>query len=258
MADPPAPDTQLEQASPAAAPADPAEDAPVEKSPAAPLTLEPDAAAVSDGAAGEVEDEEYVSDPDDEALPTMRRREASDDEGSEDGRPRARIGPDQDDDGQGGPEAYDDEVDEEDEEYYDEEEEDLGEGFEEYEGRAAPPMEDGGGGGGGQVSRGEDGVAGEEGLPEGEAKGEGEEKEQEPFAVPTSGAFYMHDDRFQEENRGRRRCVWIALNCTFGSSSYFLNNHTYCHLILTGTTSGLFALSPALSKQAQPNCLLST
>jgi len=48
-------------------------------------------------------------------------------------------------------------------------------------------------------------VAGEEGLAEGEAKGEGEEKEQEPFAVPTSGAFYMHDDRFQEENRGRRR-----------------------------------------------------
>eukprot|EP00267_Zea_mays_P026134 XP_008654235.1 uncharacterized protein LOC100191432 isoform X3 [Zea mays] len=201
MADPPAPDTQLEQASPAAAPADPAEDAPVEKSPAAPLTLEPDAAAVSDGAAGEVEDEEYVSDPDDEALPTMRRREASDDEGSEDGRPTARMGPDQDDDGQGAPEAYDDEVDEEDKEYYDEE--DMGEGFEEeYEGRVALPMDDGGGS---QVSRGEDGVAMEEGLTEGEAKGEGGEKEQEPFAVPTSGAFYMHDDRFQEENRGRRR-----------------------------------------------------
>lgn len=209
MADPPAPEAQPEQA-PAAA-ADPAEDAPVEKPPAAPLTPEPDAAAAADGAADEVEDdEEYVSDPDDAPLPTMRRREASDDEGSEDGRPRARIGPDQDDDGQGAPEAYDDEVDEEDEEYYDEEEEDVGEGFEEqYEGRAAPPMEDGGGGGG-QVSRGEDGVTGEEGLPEGEAKGEGEEKEQEPFAVPTSGAFYMHDDRFQEENRGRRRRMFGA------------------------------------------------
>lgn len=207
MADPPSPDAQPEQAPAAAAPADPAEDAPVEKPPAAPLTPEPDSAAPADGVADEVEveDEEYVSDPDDAPLPTMRRREASDDEGSEDGRPRARIGPDQDDDGQGAPEAYDDEVDEEDEEYYDEEE--LGEGFEEYEGRAAPPMEDGGGG---QVSRGEDGVTGEEGLPEGEAKGEGEEKEQEPFAVPTSGAFYMHDDRFQEENRGRRRFVWFA------------------------------------------------
>ncbi|CAL4948949.1 unnamed protein product [Urochloa decumbens] len=208
MADPPAPDAQLEQppagaASTSAAPAanaDP-DSAPAEKPPAAPLTPEPDTALGADGAGEVEEDEEYVSDPDDAPLPTMRRREASDDEGSEDGRPRARIGPDQDDDGQGAPEAYDEE---EDEEYYDEEEEEVGEGFEEYEGRAAPPMEDGGSGGG-QESRGEDGVAGEEGLAEGEAKGEGEEKEQEPFAVPTSGAFYMHDDRFQEENRGRRR-----------------------------------------------------
>ncbi|CAL4975483.1 unnamed protein product [Urochloa decumbens] len=205
MADPPAPDAQPEQppaaaaASTSAAPAANADPAPAEKPPAAPLTPEPDTALGADGA-GEVEEyEEYVSDPDDAPLPTMRRREASDDEGSEDGRPRARIGPDQDDDGQGAPEAYDDE---EDEEYYDEEEEEVGEGFEEYDGRAAPPMEDGGGG---QESRGADGVAGEEGLAEGEAKGEGEEKEQEPFAVPTSGAFYMHDDRFQEENRGRRR-----------------------------------------------------
>ncbi|CAO2170509.1 unnamed protein product [Urochloa humidicola] len=206
MADPPAPDAQPEQppaaASASAVPASAAnaDAAPVEKPPAAPLTPEPDTAPGADGAGEVEEDEEYVSDPDDAPLPTMRRREASDDEGSEDGRPRARIGPDQDDDGQGAPEAYDDEVDEE---YYDEEEEEVGEGFEEYEGRAPPPMEDGGGGG--QVSRGEDGVAGEEGLAEGEAKGEGEEKEQEPFAVPTSGAFYMHDDRFQEENRGRRR-----------------------------------------------------
>ncbi|KAF8670903.1 hypothetical protein HU200_050170 [Digitaria exilis] len=208
MADPPAPDAQPEQppaatiaaAAPSPASVADADVAPAEEPPAAPLTSETDAAAGADEV--REEDEEYVSDPDDALLPTMRRREASDDEGSEDGRPRARIGPDQDDDGQGAPEAYDDEVDEEDEEYYDEEEEDVGEGFEEYEGRATPPMEDGGGG---QESRGEDGVAGEEGLAEGEAKGEGEEKEQEPFAVPTSGAFYMHDDRFQEENRGRRR-----------------------------------------------------
>ncbi|KAJ1284149.1 hypothetical protein BS78_03G182600 [Paspalum vaginatum] len=194
MADPPAPDGQPPPAAPA----------PAEKPPAAPLTPEPEAAAAAGGAEEVEDEEEYVSDPDDAPLPTMRRKEASDDEGSEDGRPRARLGPDQDDDGQGGPEAYDDEVDEEDEEYYDEEDEEVGEGFEEeYEGRAAPPMEDRGGGG--QESHGEDGVAGEEGLAEGEPKGEGEEKEQEPFAVPTSGAFYMHDDRFQEENRGRRR-----------------------------------------------------
>ncbi|CAO2190893.1 unnamed protein product [Urochloa humidicola] len=208
MADPPAPDAQPEQppaaaaasAAPAPAANADADAAPVEKPPAAPLTPEPDTASGADGAGEVEEDEEYVSDPDDAPLPTMRRREASDDEGSEDGRPRARIGPDQDDDGQGAPEAYDDEVDEE---YYDEEEEEVGEWFEEYEGRAPPPTEDGGGGG--QESREEDGVAGEEALAEGEAKGEGEEKEQEPFAVPTSGAFYMHDDRFQEENRGRRR-----------------------------------------------------
>ncbi|XP_062203933.1 protein MLN51 homolog [Phragmites australis] len=196
MADPPPPDAQPP---PAAAP-EPVE---VEKAPAAPLTPELDAAAAG------VDEEEYVSDPEDAPLPTMRRREASDDEGSEDGRPRARIGPDHDDDGQGAPEAYDDEVDdEEDEEYYDEEEEDVGEGFGgEYGGRAppalAPPKEDGGGG---QGTPGEEGgKAGEEGLAEGEVEGEGEEKEQEPFSVPTSGAFYMHDDRFQEENRGRRR-----------------------------------------------------
>ncbi|KAL6615490.1 hypothetical protein ACP70R_037760 [Stipagrostis hirtigluma subsp. patula] len=198
MADPPAPDPQPEQPPPPAADE-------AEKPPAAPLTPEPDAAAAgSDGA----DEEEYVSDPDDAPLPTMRRREASDDEGSEDGRPRARIGPDHDDEGQGAPEAYDDEVDgeEEEEEYYDEEEdEEVGEGFEEeYEGQAPPllpPKEDGSGA---QGSREEEGdKAGGEGLAEGE--GEGEEKEQEPFAVPTSGAFYMHDDRFQEESRGRRR-----------------------------------------------------
>ncbi|GJM94016.1 hypothetical protein PR202_ga10625 [Eleusine coracana subsp. coracana] len=208
MADTPPPEAQPEQLqSPAAAIA--AAD-PVEKPPAAPLTPEepeaeePEAAAAGDGA-GEAE-EEYVSDPDDAPLPTMRRRDAaSDDEGSEDGRPRARIGPDHDDDGQGAPEAYDDEVDdaEEDEDYYDEEEEEVGEGFEEYEGRApqaAPLPKEGGGAGSGHGARVEDGEKdGEEGMAE------GEEKEQEPFAVPTSGAFYMHDDRFQEENRGRRR-----------------------------------------------------
>ncbi|PPS12497.1 hypothetical protein GOBAR_AA08131 [Gossypium barbadense] len=31
------------------------------------------------------------------------------------------------------------------------------------------------------------------------------EKENEPFAVPTAGAFYMHDDRFRENVGGRRR-----------------------------------------------------
>ncbi|KAL6882023.1 hypothetical protein ACP4OV_011495 [Aristida adscensionis] len=223
MADPPPPDPQPEQQPPPPPPPQPAAEAVAEaeagaeKPPAAPLTPEPDAAAAGSDGAGEEEEEEeeYVSDPDDAPLPTMRRREASDDEGSEDGRSRARIGPaDHDDDGQGAPEAYDDEVDgEEDEEYYDEEEEEeeeeeVGEGFEEYEGRA-PAKEDGSAGQGSRPEEGE--KAGGEGLPEGgEGEGEGEEKEQEPFAVPTSGAFYMHDDRFQEESRGRRRRMFGA------------------------------------------------
>jgi hypothetical protein len=148
----------------------------------------------------------------------MRRRDAaSDDEGSEDGRPRARIGPDHDDGGQGAPEAYDDEADdaEEDEEYYDEEEE-VGEG---YEGRAPQAPNEDGGTGSGQVARVEDGEKdGEEGM----AEGQGEEKEPEPFAVPTFGAFYMHDDRFQEENRGRRRCVFLP------SLKLHRTTHNFC------------------------------
>ncbi|XWS16382.1 hypothetical protein CRYUN_Cryun34aG0082400 [Craigia yunnanensis] len=34
---------------------------------------------------------------------------------------------------------------------------------------------------------------------------EEEKKENEPFAVPTVGAFYMHDDRFQDNVGGRHR-----------------------------------------------------
>ncbi|CAM0881575.1 unnamed protein product [Alopecurus aequalis] len=187
MADPPPPDAQPEQ--PLA-----------EKPPTAPLTPElEDAAEVEEQEVESEVDEEYVSDPDD-ALPEMRRREASDDEGSEEGRrpPRARIDPDHDDDGQGAPEDYEGEVEEDDgEEYYDDLlEEEVGEGLEEdYDARAVPPKEVAAG-------QGEDGEkAGEEGE---EADGE-EKKEQEPFAVPTSGAFYMHDDRFAESGRGGRR-----------------------------------------------------
>ena len=32
-----------------------------------------------------------------------------------------------------------------------------------------------------------------------------EKKENEPFAVPTAGAFYMHDDRFRDHAGGRHR-----------------------------------------------------
>ncbi|XVF26711.1 hypothetical protein REPUB_Repub14bG0042000 [Reevesia pubescens] len=34
---------------------------------------------------------------------------------------------------------------------------------------------------------------------------EEEKKENEPFAVPTAGAFYMHDDRFRDNSGGRHR-----------------------------------------------------
>ncbi|KAF0898491.1 hypothetical protein E2562_008092 [Oryza meyeriana var. granulata] len=187
MADPTTPaDAQPEQA-PAA-----------EKPPAAPLT--PEEAEAETAGTGD-DEEEYVSDPDDAPLPEMRRREASDDEGSEEGRrpPRARIGSDNDDDdGQGAAEVYENEAyEDDDEEYYDDlAEEEVGEVFEEeYDGRAEPPKEVG-----------KEGEKGEMEGEEAEGEGDGEEKkEHEPFAVPTSGAFYMHDDRFQEESGGRRR-----------------------------------------------------
>lgn len=38
-----------------------------------------------------------------------------------------------------------------------------------------------------------------------DAKNEGEKKEMEPYAVPTAGAFYMHDDRFRDSVGGRNR-----------------------------------------------------
>ncbi|CAI5469368.1 unnamed protein product [Closterium sp. Yama58-4] len=62
---------------------------------------------------------------------------------------------------------------------------------------------------------GAEGGAAEGGAAEGAAEGEAEaevKKEAEPFVVPTSGAFYMHDDRFGEgpgggRTRGGRR-LW--------------------------------------------------
>jgi hypothetical protein len=55
-----------------------------------------------------------------------------------------------------------------------------------------------------------DGDAGE--ADEAAAGGEEEKKGGEPYAVPTTGAFYMHDDRFQEaRGRGRGRSRFRAL-----------------------------------------------
>lgn len=42
---------------------------------------------------------------------------------------------------------------------------------------------------------------------------EGKKKENEPFSVPTAGAFYMHDDRFRESRTGgRHRCGFFLVS----------------------------------------------
>ncbi|GAB2228134.1 hypothetical protein Droror1_Dr00009964 [Drosera rotundifolia] len=164
---------------------------------------------------------EYESDPEEAKLSLkMRRKVASDDEeelGSDVERERKRGGIDSDaeSDGQGGAAEYDDEglgeeeeeIDEveEEEEVYDDEEE-VEE--EEEEGVWAYDGVEGGirGGGGGEVD--DDALSQGEGV---EKEGEGvldqteeEKKEKEPFAVPTAGAFYMHDDRFRASTGGGR------------------------------------------------------
>jgi hypothetical protein len=238
MADPPPPDAQPEQ--PPAA----------EKAPAAPLTPEAEDAPEVQEAESEV-DEEYVSDPDD-ALPEMRRREASDDEGSEDGRrpPRARIDPDHDHDGQGAPEDYEGEVEdeEEEEEYYDDLlEEEAAEGLEEeeYDARAVPPKE---------VAAGQ-GEEGDKAVVEGEEADGEEKKEQEPFAVPTSGAFYMHDDRFAENGRGGggRRCTFLETRTLVSVQLAIVVAHRYsiCRLAIILVSSSMTItgfLTPRQSK----------
>ncbi|TYI26808.1 hypothetical protein ES332_A05G136800v1 [Gossypium tomentosum] len=175
------------------------------------------------------EEVEYESDPEEvkRSLGMRRREAASDDEEGEreevnntEGRMdrKAAIRSDESD-GQGGAADYDDDEEEEsdlegdevvEEEVYDEEEEEIDE--EEMEEarkgelqvnvektgedvKDAPVVDE---------SRNvDDGVdinnnhVGEE--------NEEEKKENEPFAVPTAGAFYMHDDRFQDNVGGRHR-----------------------------------------------------
>ncbi|KAL0910142.1 hypothetical protein M5K25_021085 [Dendrobium thyrsiflorum] len=173
------------------------------------------------------EDVEYDSDPEDALRPSMmRRREASDDEDAEGScgeggsKPvrKERLGIRSDDEleGEGGAPGYDEEEYEE-----QEEEEMLGEEVEEegmegedevevleraalergrsrdageFEGSAVLPEESG------LRSGGEMG-----GFKEKNPGEEEEKKESEPYAVPTAGAFYMHDDRFEENGRGRHR-----------------------------------------------------
>ncbi|XP_020277105.1 uncharacterized protein LOC109851402 isoform X2 [Asparagus officinalis] len=142
----------------------------------------------------EVEADEYESDPEDAiALSAMRRREASDDEEEDGGGRRGRtaeIGSDGESDDQGAAPGYEDEEEQEDyDEEYEEEIEEADEIVAEEE--VEKDLE------GSRRKEEEDGQE-----KEGEEKGK---KENEPYAVPTAGAFYMHDDRFQEKGRGRGR-----------------------------------------------------
>ena len=175
------------------------------------------------------EDEvEYESDPEEAKLSlAMRRREASDDEEEEDEteKPSRRIDPrmgmsDVESDGQGGAADYDDEesdVDDEEEEEeveeeeIEEEEEEVEEVEDEEEGGNFEEVRGGGGKGAGEGSVVVTEVVKELGAESTEVRGadhpggEEEKKENEPFAVPTAGAFYMHDDRFRDNAGGRHR-----------------------------------------------------
>ncbi|XP_061338529.1 protein MLN51 homolog [Gastrolobium bilobum] len=171
--------------------------------------------------AGE-EDLEYESDPEEakRSLTMRRRREASDDEegedegecgggGGGDGRDKSadrRLILSDESDGEGGVADYDDEeeleeeedgVDQEEEEY----EEELVGGEEVCEERGA----DEGGVNGAVVMVKDSDADVKTPLEESGNRDVEEKKESEPFAVPTAGAFYMHDDRFRDNAGARHR-----------------------------------------------------
>ncbi|KAJ8755767.1 hypothetical protein K2173_024311 [Erythroxylum novogranatense] len=168
------------------------------------------------------EEVEYESDPEEEkGLLVRRRREAASDD--EEGEAEEKVRVDRrppihsdESDGQGGAADYDDDDDEgEEEEIYEDEEEDEEE--EVYDEGDVDVFEGVKGGGEGGVGGGRatekvtdvesmnagDGMEGQ-GTVEGGEEEEGK-KENEPFAVPTAGAFYMHDDRFRDNAAGRHR-----------------------------------------------------
>ncbi|KAF5957098.1 hypothetical protein HYC85_004323 [Camellia sinensis] len=167
-------------------------------------------------AAGE-EEVEYESDPEEaKRLLRMRRREASDDEDEEEReRPlrridsRAAIGSDGESDGQGAAAEYDDEESEIEEEELEEKEE------VEVEADVVEEAEHEVRGGKDSVEIGSEDEKELDGdaprsvgesmeLLQGVNQVEEEKKENEPFAVPTAGAFYMHDDRFRDNAGGGR------------------------------------------------------
>ncbi|KAJ8560071.1 hypothetical protein K7X08_004129 [Anisodus acutangulus] len=141
-----------------------------------------------------VDDVAYESDPEEAKLSLkMRRREASDDE--EEGEKTEKS--DNEFQGQGGASEYDEEEEEEiDEEYV------VDEGI---VGNEEIVVEV-------ETIGEEDGVVKKvlselrSGMDDGSGVVMGEEKKvNEPYAVPTAGAFYMHDDRFRDTAGGRHR-----------------------------------------------------
>ncbi|PIA65185.1 hypothetical protein AQUCO_00100582v1 [Aquilegia coerulea] len=172
------------------------------------------------------EEEEYESDPEEAVLSlAMRRREASDDEeeeGDEEERdreklrsrvdPRIEIDSEGESDGQGGAEVYDDDEEESEIDEVEEEEEMIGvvEHEGEFDGRGSEHGDNDAGDVqvvtvGAEFGGDEQRSSAEQLGDENNDQEEGEKKENEPFAVPTAGAFYMHDDRFRENGGGRNR-----------------------------------------------------
>lgn len=166
------------------------------------------------------EDVEYDSDPEEakRSLTMRRRREASDDEegegGGSDKRDDLHVTIHSDDsDGEGGvAEYYDDDEEEEleEEEVVDDEEEEVDERVEEklYEERGLEEEAAAGGVEGSVVvDKESDGDNIKHQLEDSNEMHSEEKKENEPFAVPTAGAFYMHDDRFSDNAGARNRFV---------------------------------------------------
>ncbi|XP_038897664.1 protein MLN51 homolog isoform X2 [Benincasa hispida] len=175
------------------------------------------------------EEVDYESDPEEAKRSlAMRRREASDDEegegeGGEGRRTIRRMGIHSDDsDGQGGAAEYDDE----DELGEDVDEDEVGEGVEDVDEGEEVEEEEGEerygdrkSGSHGELDAASGNVAkelDEDGRPLAEGptdlheenldgEFDEEKKVNEPFAVPTAGAFYMHDDRFRDNAGGRHR-----------------------------------------------------
>jgi hypothetical protein len=185
--------------------------------------------------AGE-EELEYESDPEEvKRSLAMRRREASDDEegegvGREKPRIDRRVGTHSDEsDDQGGVAEYEDDEEldeEEEEEEEDEEDEEREPALDRVDVEEEEVYVERGGEGEARVGGGVKdsavaivnvnetvGATDNSVAVQAEDQDEGEEveekKENEPFAVPTAGAFYMHDDRFRDNAGGRPRYILV-------------------------------------------------